>query len=127
MHKHHQSLLAASLALGLAQAALAIQPGSAANLPAAAVAAAPLPTIERGGTVNAVDWRKKTIVVDNVAYALAQVPVLVHGPANQRPAAAFEVKPGMQIRFSSSKNNFSAQDQVVEIWVTDARQPMAAK
>ena len=87
----------------------------------------PLPTIERGGTVNAFDWNKKTIVVDNVAYPLAQTPVVVHGPASQRPAKAFELRPGMQIRFSSSKNNFSAQDQVVEIWVTDARQPAAAK
>ena len=125
MRHFFRSLLAGSCALGLAQVALAIQLGGGVNAPAALAPTPPLATIERGGTVNAVDWRMKTIVVDNVSYPLSHTPVVVHAPANQRPVKPFELKPGMQIRFSSSKQNFSAQDQVNEIWVTDARLPTA--
>lgn len=103
----------------------AIEPGGV-NLPGAAVFAAPS-RIGRGGTVNAVDWRMKTIVVNGVNYPLAQTPVPVHAPPGQRGAENFELKPGMQIRFDSSKYNFSGQDQVVEIWVTDARTKPAGK
>lgn len=73
--------------------------------------------VERGGTVNAVDLPKKTIVVDKVKYALSAMPVKVHAPAGQGNEQAFQLKAGMQIRFNTSKANFSAQEQVQEIWV----------
>jgi hypothetical protein len=116
-------LTAASL-LGVAcsGAALAIQPAGA-NLSgdAANTLGVSSPRIERGGTVGAVDWRKRTLVVDDVTYPISASPVPVHGPDGPRSTKAVDLKPGMRIRFSTSRQNFSANDQVVEIWVTEPR------
>lgn len=111
--------LAATALLGLAcgGAALAIQP-SGADLPGGAGnAVAASSRVERGGTVGAVDWKNRTLLVDNVAYAVSVSPVPVHGPDGRRSSKAVELKPGMQIRFSTSRQNFSANDQVIEIWI----------
>jgi O-antigen ligase len=117
-------VLTAAALLGLASGggALAVQP-AAANLSsdAANTLGVSSTRIERGGTVGAVDWRKRTLVVDDVTYAISASPVPVHGPDGSRSAKAFDLKPGMRIRFSTSRQNFSANDQVVEIWVTEAR------
>ncbi|MEO8543619.1 MAG: hypothetical protein ABI434_08555 [Burkholderiaceae bacterium] len=117
--------LAAAALLGLASggAALAIQPAGAVQPSGSGngVASSSASRVERGGTVGAVDWRKRTLVVDNVAYPISASPVIVHGPDGQRDSKTVELKPGMQIRFSTSRSNFSATDQVVEIWVTDMR------
>ena len=74
--------------------------------------------IERGGTITAVDTAKRTIVVDNVKYALPARPVKVHGPAGNDNEKISQLKAGMLIRFATSKANYSAQEQVQEIWVT---------
>ena len=121
--------LAAAALIGLScgGAALAIQPAGA-NLPGGTGDAVPsLSRVERGGTVNAADWRKRTLVVDNVAYPISTSPVVVHGPDGQRNARTVDLKPGMQIRFSTSRQNFSASDQVIEIWVTDTRTKAVGK
>ena len=118
---------AALLGLAAGSTALAIQP-TGANQPGTPGNTVTSPSrVERGGTVGAVDWRKRTLVVDNVAFPISASPVVVHGPDNQRDAKAFDLKPGMQIRFSTSRQNFSANDQVIEIWVTDARTKTVGK
>lgn len=121
--------LAATALLGLAcgGAALAIQPTGAIQPGAPGHALAASSRIERGGTVGAVDWRKRTLVVDDVAYPISASPVVVHGPDGQRNAKAVDLEPGMQIRFSTSRQNFSANDQVIEIWVTDTRAKAVGK
>ena len=106
---------------GAGGAALAIQ-ASGANLPSgAADVATSSSRVERGGTVSVVDWRKRILVVDNVSFAISASPVVVHGPDGKPSSRTVELKPGMQIRFSTSRQNFSANDQVIEIWVTDTR------
>lgn len=77
-------------------------------------------TIERGGTVNAVDLKNKKIVVDGTTYALRAELVKIHPPTNIQDAKTFQLEPGMKIRFNTSKNNFSAAMQVNEIWVSNA-------
>lgn len=74
--------------------------------------------VERGGTVNAIDLKKKTIVVDGVSYAFVATNVKIHSPSGKTQEKAVKLKTGMQIRFSSSRDPFSGQDQVREIWVT---------
>ncbi len=122
------SLVAAAV-VGLASggAALAVQPGGAIQPNATGNVVASTARVERGGTVGAVDWRKRRLVVDNVTYAISASPVVVHGPDGQRGTKKVDLKPGMQIRFSTSRQNFSANDQVIEIWVTDTRTKAAGK
>jgi len=74
--------------------------------------------IERGGTVNAVDFGKKFIVVDKVKFALPAVPVKVHAPSGGEKV--IQLKVGMQIRFNTAKSNYARQEQVQEIWVTSS-------
>ncbi len=112
-------IAAAALGLSAGGTALAIQPAGANSASVASNGVPPPSRIERGGTVGAVDWRKRTLVVDNVAYPISASPVVVHGPDRQRNSKTVELKPGMLIRFSTSRHNFSADDQVIEIWVTD--------
>lgn len=120
-------LFTALLAALAAQPALAVQM-RAPDAPAPASAKTTTAIIERGGTVTAFDPAKKIVEVDKVAYALNATPVQIH----QRGGAGdknFVLKPGMQIRFNTSKENFSAQDKVLEIWVTklDGKPTPAAK
>jgi hypothetical protein len=75
--------------------------------------------VERGGTVEAVDPNKPAIVVDGVSYALPPGSVRIHMPSNQISTSLTQIKPGMQIRFSSSKSYSSNGSQVREIWVTN--------
>lgn len=120
--------LAAAALLGLASggAALAIQPAGV-NQPSGSGNLAVSSRVERGGTVGAVDWRKRTLVVDNVTYPISTSPVIVHGPDGQHNTKTVDLKPGMQIRFSTSRQNFSANDQVIEIWVTNVRAKAVGK
>lgn len=75
--------------------------------------------VERGGTVDAVNLTKKTIVVDKIKYALPVVPVKVHAPSGTSELKTTTLKAGTQIRFNTSKENFAGQEQVSEIWVTN--------
>lgn len=105
-----------ALLLAVSQLALAVQPGGQ---------SAPSPSsvdttgsIERGGTVNAIDLQKKTMVVDGVSYPFSAAPVKIHFLSNKISEKISKLQTGMQIRFSSSKDNWSRQEQVREIWVT---------
>ncbi len=117
----------ALIGFGTSSAALAIRPGGANQPSDAGSAVASSSRAERGGTVGAVDWRKRILVVDNVSFPISASPVPVHGPDRQPNAKRVDLKPGMQIRFSTSRQNFSANDQVIEIWVTDTRTKAVGK
>ena len=111
-------VISSTLLLAFSQPSLAVLAGGqSAPVP---LSRSPTSTIERGGTIHAVDLAKKTMVVDGVSYAFSATPVKIHGLPEKKQAKEVELKAGMQIRFNSSKNNWSAQDQVVEIWVTSA-------
>jgi hypothetical protein len=75
-------------------------------------------TIERGGTVNAVDMKKRIIIVDGINFPLTQATLKIHIPTGALADKDFQLKPGMQIRFNTSGHNYSSQMQVYEIWVT---------
>ena len=116
MHSTHKFIVSIVLLITASQPALAVQM----RTPDAPTPASAKPTtgvIERGGTVTSFDPVKKIVVVDMVPFALNATPVKIHhrGAANDKN---FVLKPGMQIRFNTSKANFSAQDKVLEIWVT---------
>lgn len=116
MNLIHQIVISGALFLAIAQPTMAVQVrNQSAPNPAGANSTG---IVERGGTVDAVDFGKKTIVVDKVKYALPAMPVKVHAPAGKGDEKAIQLKAGMQIRFNTSKANFSAQEQVHEIWVT---------
>lgn len=75
--------------------------------------------IERGGTVDSVNNDKKTLVVDGRNYSLAASPVVIHAASSKDTLALGSIKPGTKIRFNTTKNNYSAQDQIVEIWISE--------
>lgn len=75
-------------------------------------------TVERGGTVDAIDMDKRIIVVDGVTYPVTRATLKIHRPAGALSDKAFQLKPGMQIQFNTSGYSNSAKFQVYEIWVT---------
>lgn len=75
--------------------------------------------VERGGVVDAVDLSKRILVVDGVNYHFSAMPVVVHLRSGLGDEKSLE--PRMTIRFTTSRNNHSAQDQILEIWVTGYR------
>ena len=96
------------------------------NPPSPAIASSTT-VVERGGTVTSFDPAKKTITVDKVQFTMNSMPVKVHAPGGTSNANTFVFKPGMKIRFNTSKENFSAQDKVQEIWVTSLGDKPAGK
>lgn len=76
-------------------------------------------TVERGGTVDAVNIEKKKITVDGHSYGLAAAPVIVHSIPGKDSQGLGSIRSGMKIRFNTTKNNYAGQDQVVEIWLSD--------
>ena len=116
MNSIRQLFLSTAVLIAVSQPALAVQMRNP-TAPTPSSAATTTGVIERGGTVTTFDPAKKIVVVDKVPFALNATPVKIHhrGAANDKN---FVLKPGMQIRFNTSKANFSAQDKVLEIWVT---------
>ena len=115
MHATRKFIISIILLIAASQPALAVQMRSqSAPAPASVTTTG---VVERGGTVTSFDPAKKIVVVDKVPFALNAMPVKIHplGAGNEKN---FVLKPGMQIRFNTSKENFSAQDKVLEIWVT---------
>lgn len=106
-----------SLGLASSQSSLAVMlPGESAANPYDVNSAA---LVERGGVVDAVDLSKRVLIVDGVNYHFRAMPVVVHlrsGPGDEK-----SLRPRMTIRFSTSRVNHSAQDQIQEIWVTGYR------
>lgn len=74
--------------------------------------------VERGGTVNALDPGKQTIVIDGAPYAFSAGSLRIHTALNRVSGSLSELKPGMQIRFSSTADASSNPPQVREVWVT---------
>ena len=75
-------------------------------------------TVERGGTINAVNLGKKTMMVDGVSYPMSAIPVPIYDDSGKPLGKEFVLAAGMQIRFSTSKKNWAIRDEVREIWVT---------
>ena len=116
MHITRKFIVSTVLLVAIAQPALAVQMrNQGAPAPASVTTTG---VVERGGIVTSFDPAKKTIVVDKVPFALNAMPVKIHPLAGTGNEKNFVLKPGMQIRFTTSKENFSAQDKVLEIWVT---------
>lgn len=80
-------------------------------------------TVERGGTVGAVNIGKRTLTVDGRTYALTAMPVSIHGSAGNENEKLLSLKPGTKIRFNTSKNNHAGQDQISEIWISNIAAP----
>ena len=124
MHTTRKIIVSTVVLIAVSQTALAVQMrGQTAPAPASVTTTG---VVERGGTVTSFDPAKKIVVVDKVPFALNAMPVKIHpiGAGNEKN---FALKPGMQIRFNTSKENFSAQDKVLEIWVTSLGSKPAAK
>ena len=116
MHTTRKFIVSIVLMIAISQPALAVQVrNQSAPAPASVTTTG---VVERGGTVTSFDLARKTIVVDKVQFTLNAMPVKIHPPAGSGNEKNFVLKPGMQIRFNTSKENFSAQDKVLEIWVT---------
>lgn len=98
--------------------ASAVQPSGGTTPSSASIST--LNVVERGGTINAINSTKGTIVVDGVSYAFSAESVIVNDPSS-RVADAKILKVGMQIRFSTSKEIFSGRDKVREIWITSVK------
>lgn len=75
--------------------------------------------VQRGGVVDTVDLSKRILVVDGVIYHFQAMPVVVH--LRSELGDEKSLKPRMTIRFTTSRANHSAQDQIQEIWVTGYR------
>lgn len=116
MHTTRKFIVSIVLMIAISQLALAVQVRNQSAPAPASVSTTGV--VERGGTVTSFDLTKKTIVVDKVQFALNAMPVQIHSLAGTSNEKDFVLKPGMQIRFNTSKENFSAQDKVLEIWVT---------
>ena len=116
MHVPRKFIISILWLMTASQPALAVQLRNP-TAEVAATAATTTGVIERGGTVTSFDPARKVVVVDKVPFALNATPVKIHhrGAASDKD---FVLAPGMQIRFNTSKENFSAQDKVLEIWVT---------
>ena len=109
----------------------ATQPAHAltiANQPPSVVAPPNSATIvERGGTVTAIDLRKKTLTVDGVKYGLPSKSVPFHLEASKGIESTSELQTGMMIRFNTSRSSASPSDQIEEIWVVDRSRKARAK
>ena len=74
-------------------------------------------TIERGGTITAIDPRGKTLSVDQVVYPLAgslKVYAAEGGAMGQR------LKKNGLIRFKTVKDRTSGQEKIIGIWMTNS-------
>jgi hypothetical protein len=82
--------------------------------------------IERGGTINSIDLKQKTMRVDGDSWSISGASLKTIAPLKNTskpglldtPADLSELKPGMLIRFVTVKKNASNPDQVLEIFVT---------
>lgn len=116
MHFLIRLIISSTLLLSVSQLSLAVQAsGQITPRPSSIDTTG---TVERGGTINVVNLAGKIMVVDGVSYAFSSMPVKIYDSFGKAQDKSFVLKAGMQIRFSTSKENWSARDQVREIWVT---------
>ena len=114
MQTLYRATVAGLIALALVPNAVAVMVKGA---PASASPVAPPAVIERGGTVEMADLKQRTLMVDGQTYALSAGALIIHGPSGAPSNKPQELKRGMKIRFNTSKANYSAQEQVIEIWI----------
>lgn len=74
--------------------------------------------VERGGTILAIDYSKRTVNIDGVVYMLPYTGLIVHNESRKRLDEKQKLKVGMQIRFTTDKSNYTYQVQIHEVWVT---------
>lgn len=105
-----------SLLLAAAPLALAVRPIEApAPARPGAVDTGP---VERGGTIESLDLQKQAIVIEGVSYMVPVGSMPIHWPANRVTGQWRDLKAGMQIRFSTVRDESRRQHQLREIWVT---------
>lgn len=115
MYLLRQLTFSGAVLLAVSAPALAVQ---VSNQPQSNAASANTTgVVERGGTVDAVDMQKRTLIVDGIKFALPSKPVSIHASTGTTIKNATELTAGTKIRFNTSKYNYSAQEQVNEIWV----------
>ncbi len=74
-------------------------------------------SVERGGTVHAVDQVKGTIAVDDGVYRFDPKTLLIH-PSPRSGASKLSVLPiGSKIKFRTSRTASPGQETVTEVWV----------
>lgn len=76
-------------------------------------------TIERGGTITAVDFRNKTITVDGVIYSFLATSLKVYSDDPLVAGTPQNLQKNMRIRFNTTKDSYGGREVVVEIWITD--------
>jgi hypothetical protein len=106
---------ASAILLSFSQLCAAVQPGGMVPPPRPS---SEVDLVERGGTINAIDAKKASIVIDGTAYSIPVGSVRIHTSTNNVTGSVSELKAGMQIRFSSSADASSNQSQLREVWVT---------
>ena len=110
-----QFTLSSAVLLTCAAPALAVQVSNQPQFHASKTTTSSV--VERGGTVDAVDTKNGTIAVDGVKYTLSSSPVAIHASSGTAIKNAAELTAGTTIRFNTSKQSYSTQGQVNEIWV----------
>ncbi len=84
--------------------------------------------VQRGGTVEAVDMRSKTITVDGVQYSMPDKSQVVHQSTTNLSGGTSPLRVGTKIRFNTSKHNYANKDQVTDIWiVSQPKGPIESK
>lgn len=89
--------------------------------------AAAIEIVERGGTVDSVSGDKKTISIDGRSYTLAAAHVNVHTASGKDIQGIGSIRAGAKIRFNTSKNNYAAQEQIVEVWISETSKSAKTK
>lgn len=115
MTKHFVVGLACVFVALTARSALAITP---ANHPPPIATTNASSVVERGGTINAIDSSKQTIVVDGTVYAYNEKLVAIHDSSRMKATNRTVLKPGMKIRFSTVTDFSSGIHRVREIWIS---------
>lgn len=108
----------------LEQPAFSIQVVNEARSPSTGMV--PIKVVERGGTVDTVNSEKKIIAIDGRSYVLAAA-VVVHSASGKDIQGVGSIRPGTKVRFNTTKNNYAAQEQIVEIWISETSKASKAK
>lgn len=75
-------------------------------------------TIDRGGTITAVNPEKETITVDGVTYSLA-ASIKIYA-ANGLATSRHNLRESVPIHFSTVKDTVSGREKIIEIWIANS-------
>jgi len=120
------ALFSAAMLLTLQQPVWAVTPsanGSIRGMPLTNTSG----TIERGGTITAVDLRSKTITVDGVTYTLLATSLKVYSADPLVAGTPLNLQKNMRIRFNTVKEIVGGHERVSEIWITNPSSGPAQK